>query len=137
MDAGVAAVVFVGTDEAASVLDLCPDIRDRLEGEIDMRPLDWFDAGDRALFVQFLDDLDGELVSSGLLPDRSDLAGEDVASRLCAASEGRLRPLMRTLRSAMVMAVARHAPAITFEDLRDATDGYAVRLKIVAENPFG
>lgn len=137
MDAGVAAAVFVGTDEAASVLDLCPDIRDRLEGEIDMRPLDWFDPGDRELFVQFLDDLDGELVSNALLDERSDLAREDVAPRLCAASGGRLRPLMRTLRSAMVLAVARHAPAITFEDLRDATDAYAVRLKIVTENPFG
>ena len=136
MDAGVAAVVFVGTDEAASVLDLCPDIRDRLEGEIDLRPLDWCDAEDRELFVQFVSDLDDELVSTRLLPERSGLATKNVASRLCAASGGRLRPLMRIIRGAIVIALSRHASSIVVDDLRDATDAYAVRLRLVDRNPF-
>lgn len=136
MDAGVASVVFVGTEEAAVVLGSCEELLERLEGEIDLSPLDWAEPDDRQLFVQFVADVDEALVENGVLSRPSELAALDTAEPLCEISGGRLRPLMRVLRLAMTSAVRRHGTRIELEDLQQATDEYAVRFKLIDRNPF-
>ncbi len=136
MDAGVAAVAFVGTAEASVVLGQCPDILDRLDGEIDLSPLEWSVEEDRELFVRFVADLDEALVDGDLLDAASGLACKEIARPLCEACDGRLRPLMGIVRTAMGLALRRHAPSIAIDDLRQAVDAYSLRAGIVRQNPF-
>lgn len=136
LDDGVAAVAFVGTAEAAVVLRQCDDILDRLEGEIDLSPMEWSEPDDRDLFVQFVEDVDGALVSHGLLPERSNLAKVDTAMRLCEASAGRLRPLMGIIGGAMALTLRRDGRAIDNEDLQEAVRAYAMRTGFIDRNPF-
>ncbi|URW75060.1 TniB family NTP-binding protein [Sphingomonas donggukensis] len=136
MDAGVAAVVFVGTADAAVVLDQCPELLDRLEGEIDLSPLEWCDEEDRELFTDFVKDIDQALVDKRLLDEHSGLGKAKVAQRLCEASRGRLRPLMRIVRGAMAIAMKRDGTSISVADLHDATEDYAKRFRMIERNPF-
>lgn len=136
MDAGVAATVFVGTADAAVVLDQCPELLDRLEGEIDLSPLEWCDGEDRKLFIDFVKDLDQTLVDRRILAELSGLANAKVAERLCEASRGRLRPLMRIVRGAMAMTLRQGGTSISSDDLRDATEDYAKRFRMIDRNPF-
>ncbi|MEG8053133.1 hypothetical protein QP185_07550 [Sphingomonas aerolata] len=50
MDAGVAPVAFVGSEDAGSVLAQVPELMERLDDDIDLSPLRWDTRGDRALF---------------------------------------------------------------------------------------
>lgn len=136
MDAGVCSVIFVGTDEASVVLRQCPELLDRLDVEIDLSPLEWFEEDDREILLGFLGDLDDAVVERALLAEHSRLADEAVAMKLCAAAQGRLRPLMRIVRGAMVHALRRQGRRIEIDDLAQATEDYAVRFGMIERSPF-
>lgn len=136
LDAGVAAVAFVGTADAAAVLGQCEDILDRLEAEIDLSPLEWHEDEDKELFINFVRDLDDELATRKLLSAKSGLDDEDTAHKLCEASAGRLRPLMSIIREAMALALRRKGASITVDDLRQAVQAYALRTRFIDRNPF-
>lgn len=136
MEESIAAVAFVGTADAAVVLDQCPEILDRLDTEIDLSPLLWSIDEDRELFLQFVADLDVALVDQKLLNESSGLANEDVARSLCEASQGRLRPLIGIIRTAMTMCLREHGNFITHEHLRQSVNAYALRVGLIERNPF-
>lgn len=136
MDSGVAAVALVGSDEASIVLRSCPEMVQRLDDHIDLSPLDTLIPEDMADLKTFLGDLDSELASPKLLGGLSYLNDEDIAVKLCRATGGRIRGIMKIIRAAMLSALRDGRTAIDEADLYSATDIMAVRQNLVAVNPF-
>lgn len=134
MDAGVAPVVFVGSEEAGVVLRQCPEVVQRLDVHIDLPTYD--SVLDMDAFIALASELDSRLVDDGLLILPSDLGEADVARALCQASSGYIRRLMKIVRHAMTSAIDRGAPSMKRADLKIAVDEYAVRGGMIKRNPF-
>jgi hypothetical protein len=136
MDAGVAPVAFVGSEDAGAVLSQAPELLERLEDEIDLSPLQWVSKGDRSLFQTFVDDLDEALVSHGLMACKSDLAGIATARPLWEASSGRIRRICKVVRHAMSTSLRDGRSFIGRNDLADAVDAYCIKSNFCDHNPF-
>jgi hypothetical protein len=136
MDPGVAAVAFVGSDEASIVFKACPELQQRLDDHIDLAPLDPLIDEDMDDLTTFLGELDQALAEPGLLGCRSLLDNAETATKLCLAGNGRLRAIMKIIRTAMLSVVRRGGDMIEAEDLFNATDLLSVRPGHVELNPF-
>lgn len=136
MDAGVAAVGLVGSDEASVVLRSSPEMVQRLDDHIDLAPLDQLIKEDMNDLITFLHDLDEALLSPVLLGKHSDLSNADTARKICEAANGRIRSIMKIIRSAMLSAIRAGNHRITNDDLFVAADLLAVRTGQVEFNPF-
>jgi len=136
MDAGVCPVVICGSEKAASVLKTAPAVHERLSDQIDMQPLDWRRGADKDLVTDFLADLDAAIKVEGLLPALSGLDEGDVPEKLCIASAGKLRAIVKTVRVALGLALMRGAPAMTRGDLAEGVERYCRRLRLINDNPF-
>jgi hypothetical protein len=136
MDAGIAPVAFVGSEDAGSVLSQTPELMERLDGDIDLSPLDWAARGDRELFTTFLADLDEAMVDASLLACSSDLATDRVARPLWEASGGRVRRICKIVRHSLGQALHDRRGYIDRSDLEAAVDSYCIRQKFCARNPF-
>ena len=137
LDPGVCPVVIVGSESAGKVLENAPALLEVLDEQIDLDPLDWEDKGDRAMFKDFLGELDERLVAEKLLRDESSLKGDDTAYRLWEASAGRVRRLMKIVRFALGTALHSGAPSLRHEHLAAGVQAYAIRAKYIDINPFG
>lgn len=137
LDPGVCPVVIVGSESAGKVLENAPALLEVLDEQIDLDPLDWEDDGDKAMFREFLGELDARLVAEKLLRDASSLSGEDTAYRLWEASAGRVRRLMKIVRFALGTALHAGAPSLRHEHLGAGVQAYAVRAGYIDSNPFG
>lgn len=88
-------------------------------------------ASDKLAFRQFLARLDAELPFNR----RCGLGDADVALKLFMIAQGNLRTLMRIIREAGYIAIARSAPCIDMEDLAAAFEHHRSTIP-VSENPF-
>jgi len=136
MDAGVAPVAFVGSEDAGSVLAQVPELMERLDDDIDLSPLRWDTRGDRALFLSFLVDLDQAMVNAGILACLSGLADEAIARSLWEASAGRVRRICKIVRAAMAAALHDGRAFIDRNDLAEAVDSYCIPRGFCQSNPF-
>ena len=136
MDAGIAPVAFVGSEDAGSVLAQVPELMERLDDDIDLSPLRWDTMGDRALFVSFLADLDDAMVAAGILACLSDLTQQSIARPLWEASAGRVRRICKIVRSAMAFALHDGRAFINRDDLAEAVDSYCIPRDFCQNNPF-
>lgn len=136
MDGGVCAVAFVGSEDAGTVLAKVPELVQRLDDSIDLAPLDWLIDEDREILTDFLNDLDNALEKPELLGGRSNLSEPDTAEKLCEASNGCIRSVMKIVRGAMLSALRRGCKTIENGDLYDATDIHAIKGKLIQLNPF-
>lgn len=136
MDAGVAPVAFVGSEDAGSVLAQVPELMERLDDDIDLSPLRWDTRGDRALFLSFLVDLDQAMVNAGILACLSSLADEAIARSLWEASAGRVRRICKIVRAAMAAALHDGRAFIDRNDLAEAVDSYCIPRGFCQSNPF-
>lgn len=136
MDAGVAPVAFVGSEDAGSVLAQVPELMERLDDDIDLSPLRWDTRGDRALFLSFLVDLDQAMVNAGILACLSALADEAIARSLWEASAGRVRRICKIVRAAMAAALHDGRAFIDRNDLAEAVDSYCIPRGFCQSNPF-
>ena len=136
MDAGVAPVAFVGSEDAGSVLAQVPELMERLDDDIDLSPLRWDTKGDRALFVSFLGDLDDAMFKADIMACPSDLAHEGIARPLWEASAGRVRRICKIVRAAMACALHDGRSSIHRNDLAEAVDSYCVPRGFCESNPF-
>ncbi len=136
MDAGVAPVAFVGSEDAGSVLAQVPELMERLDDDIDLSPLRWDTRGDRALFLSFLVDLDQAVVNAGILACLSGLADEAIARSLWEASAGRVRRICKIVRAAMAAALHDGRASIDRNDLAEAVDSYCIPRGFCQSNPF-
>lgn len=136
MDAGVAPVAFVGSEDAGSVLAQVPELMERLDDDIDLSPLRWDTRGDRALFLSFLADLDQAMVDEGILACLSGLTDEGIARPLWEASAGRVRRICKIVRAAMAVALHDRRASIDRADLAEAVDSYCIPRDFCSSNPF-
>jgi len=136
MDASICPVVFAGSEKADTVLRGAPSVRERLDDGIDLQPLLWEREADRELMTEFLAELDELMVDEGLLLHSANLAEGDVPKFLCRASRGKLRAIVKTVRSALVLALRRGAVTIAREDLAEGVQQYCIRQRLVGRNPF-
>ena len=135
MDEGIAPVAFVGSEEAGLVLKACPELAERLDERIPLQPLEWFEDADKEVLLDLLGQLDATMTSTDLFGS-SNLKDEAVAEPLAAACGGRIRSLMKIVRSAMGLALERDARSIDWCDLEQATERFAVASGFIARNPF-
>ncbi|MCJ2183320.1 TniB family NTP-binding protein [Novosphingobium sp. 1949] len=136
MDAGIAPVAFVGSEDAGDVLGSAPELMERLDDEIDLLPMRWKMKSERALFIDFVSELDTAMVKEGLMARLSGLASERVAEPLWKASEGRLRRIAKIVRHAMGAALHDGRESIHVDDLAEAVDAYCIRRQFCTYNPF-
>jgi hypothetical protein len=136
MDSGLAPVVFVGSETAASVLSQVPELRERLDDSADLRPMNWHSDGDRGLFIDFVTDLDRAMVAAGIVGCEAGLGDKAIAQALWQASDGRLRRIMKIVRQAMSSALRDGRDHIDHDDLAAAVDDYAIANGFCAHNPF-
>lgn len=136
MDSGLAPVVFVGSENAAAVLAQVPELRERLDDSADLRPMNWYLEGDRALFIDFAADLDRAMVEVGVVACEAGLGDEAFAKPLWEASDGRLRRIIKIVRQAMTSALRDGRNHIDRDDLADAVDDYAIANGFCDRNPF-
>lgn len=136
MDASVCPVVFAGSEKADTVLRGAPAVHERLDDGIDLQPLVWERAADKELLREFLGELDERMVEAGLLLRPSDLADGNLPRLLCRASRGKLRAIVKTVRTALVVALQRGGTSIRREDLSEGVQRYCVRQRLIGRNPF-
>lgn len=134
VDEGIAPIAIIGSEDAGSVLRSAPDLMERLDDQIDLEPMDW--VHDEALFIGFVGALDAAIVANGILRDLSGLGGPEIAEKLCFASGGRLRRIMKIVRVAMAEVVRRGGGSITMADFADAVGAYATVRRFIDHNPF-
>lgn len=136
MDASVCPVVLAGSEKAGTVLRAAPSVHERLDDCIDLPPLVWERAADSELMREFLAELDETMVDEGLVLRPARLADGDVPRLLCRASRGKLRAIVKTVRTALVLALQRGGTSIVRDDLAEGVRRYCVRQQLVARNPF-
>lgn len=136
MDSGLAPVVFVGSENAASVLAQVPELRERLDDSADLRPMSWQSKGDRGLFIDFAADLDRMMVEAGVVACEAGLGDEAFAKPLWEASSGRLRRIIKIVRQAMTSALRDGRRNIDRDDLACAVDDYAIANGFCEHNSF-
>lgn len=136
MDAGIAPVAFVGSEDAGSVLAQVPELMERLDDDIDLSPLRWDTQGDRALFLNFLTDLDRAMVEIGILACPTGLGDNGIARPLWEASAGRVRRICKIVRAAMATALHDGRSSIDENDLAEAVDVYCIPRNFCQRNPF-
>lgn len=71
---GEAAVAFLGTTEAKKVFNRVPALKDRMKSPVVMKPLEWYDAEERAIFVEFLEQMDEAMQERGIVTAQAGLA---------------------------------------------------------------
>jgi hypothetical protein len=135
MDAGVAPVAIVGSEEAGTVLQGCPELAERLDDRIPLQPLKWFADEDRDILVRLLGDLDEAMVRDGLVRSGG-LSAEAIAAPIAEASQGRIRSVMKIVRVALGLSIERGAACIGTADLEEAVDRFAVAAGFIERNPF-
>jgi len=135
MDAGVAPIAIVGSEEAGTVLKACPELAERLDDRIPLQPLEWFVDQDQEIFVGLLRDLDDAMIATGLVRTAG-LSGEGVAAALAGACGGRIRSMMKIVRIALGLSMERGATGVGVDDLEEAVDRFAVAAGFIDRNPF-
>ena len=136
MDAGVAPVVFVGSEEAATVFAQVPELMSRLQNQVFLERLSWTEPIDRELYLSFVDDLDSAIAERGLLAGKSYLVREHIARPLCEATAGRVRLISMVIEHAMSSAVREGRGFIETADLANAVDDLCVPDRFCTRNPF-
>lgn len=136
MDEGVAAVGFVGSEDASLVLGKCPEVIERLDDEIDLAPLDWISDEDKEILTDFLTEIEAEVLRLELIKASAGLREAPIAKALCEATNGRIRSIMKVIRHAMLRSMERGGDTIEIEDLYEGVDLMCVRKGFVAINPF-
>ncbi|MBC7905600.1 MAG: TniB family NTP-binding protein [Rhodospirillaceae bacterium] len=112
-------VVLTGLHYSRAVLDSNEQLHRRFGTHEALEPFRW-DAGGHDSFRRFLGHLDQLLP----FPERSGLAGDDMAPRLFAASQGLIASVMKVVRKAAHVAIEANAPCLSLDFLaRSYADG--------------
>lgn len=134
IDEGIAPLAIIGSEDAGSVLRSAPELLERLDDQIDLDPMDWIYDAD--LFCEFVGALDEALFAHGIVDELSGLSHPEIAEKLCMASGGRLRRIMKIVRVATGAVVRRAGSAMTVTDLTEAVEAYANVRRFIDSNPF-
>ena len=137
MEQGYCSVALLGLQDAEDILSAAPDLPNRFDVPVDMPPLDWSDADDRAIFERFVADYDHAIITEEILPERSAWVDDhSVLERLMESSSGLIGQCVRLIQVAVTRCVREGHPCISSRDLADAVTDWAVRQKRISYNPF-
>jgi hypothetical protein len=134
------AVAFLGTKEADTMFNRVPALKDRLKAPVVMKALDWCDdgqGGEREVFIDFLDAMDGQMMALGLIRNKAGLAERKTADMLWQVCRGRLRPLCELLEEAVYLIHLTNGELVlTNEILAQACENHSIENGHVSYNPF-
>ncbi len=153
---GDAAIAFLGTTEANKVFNRVPALADRMKSPVVLKPLEWYDADEKAIFVAFLKMMDEAMADRGLVCEKAGLddyvdpkAGEDsqagqnpsgskdTARLLWEVCRGRLRPLCLLLEEGIrLIHYDNERLVLTHEVLAQAVENHSIENGIISYNPF-
>lgn len=135
---GDVGVAFMGTQEAMTVFNRCPPLKDRMKAPVVMKALDWLIPQEKTTFTGFLGKMDQALADRALTTALAGLDRESVAKPLWEVCRGRLRPLCLLLEEA-VTALHREnggAGVLTVQILAQAVEDHSIPNEVVTYNPF-
>lgn len=136
LDAGVIPMAFLGTEEAAPMFGRNLQLNGRLLPPCDLHPLSARKPEDQRLFATFVAKLEQVVVERGVLPEPSNLAGDNLLPGLFEVSDGVIGRLCRLFEAALVHALRRHANKLERADISWATEHWAMEQAFVDRNPF-
>lgn len=133
---GVVPMVFVGIEEARDYLLCDQQLALRCFDELDFGELDWEDAAERQVFVDFVGRLGLMLKKEKLFENRANFLVEDIPACLHKASKGRLGIACKIVAQACRHATKANAGTVERDHLSKAVDTFAIPRNIVRDNPF-
>lgn len=136
MEPGLAAVAFVGEDDASTALKRAPSVLERIDEELDLGPLDWLRPGDDEIFEEFVGRFETRMLELGILDRRAGLTAGETPRLLCESSSGRLRRFVKIMKSATAEAIQRGDRSVTLGDLAQAVDDTVMKRGFIEANPF-
>ena len=136
LDAGVIPMAFLGTGEAAPMFVRNLQLNGRLLPPCDLHPLSSRRPGDQRLFATFVAKLEHVVVERGILPQASNLAGDNLLPGLFEVSDGVIGRVSRLFEAALVHALRRNADRLERADISWATEHWAMEQAFVDRNPF-
>jgi hypothetical protein len=125
-------VVLIGLPEALEVLRVNPQLSRRFSHRCELLPFSFGEINETEQFRVFLNTIDGLLP----LPERSDLAGPELSTRLFQATEGVIGSVMKLIRFSAVDAISNGLPKIDREILSSVFDEQIKPDKPGIDNPF-
>ena len=138
VDQGICPVVVMGIRKIQSVIEATNNsqVANRQLMPIYIEPADMGREDQAKQFVNYCAALDVLVVEHGILAERSDLALGATLMNLYDVSKGILGRVSRLVEVATQLAIDRGHERLKVEDLSDATEGYAMRLKLTNRNPW-
>lgn len=138
VDQGICPVVVMGIRKIQSVIEATNNaqVSNRQMMPIYIDPVDMGREDQAKQFVKYCAALDVLIVRHGILAERSDLALGETLMNLYDVSKGILGRVSRLVEVATQLAIDRGHERLEVEDLSDATEGYAMRLKLTDRNPW-
>lgn len=153
---GDAAIAFLGTNEANKVFNRVPALKDRMKSPVILKPLEWYDDDEKAIFVEFLKMMDEAMADRGLVSKKAGLddyvdhgtergsqgsgidnGGKDTAKLLWEVCRGRLRPLCLLFEEGIrLIHYDNEHLVLTHEVLAQAVENHSIENGIIAYNPF-
>ncbi len=153
--AGEAAVAFLGTKEANKVFNRVPALTDRMKSPVVLKALEWYDDGEKAIFVEFVRKMEQAMLDCGLVSSKAGLDdyvevpsdkapvkrpakdAKDTAKLLWEVCQGRLRPLCLLLEEAVSLIHYDNKSLVLTDDvLAQAVENHSIENGIIDYNPF-
>lgn len=129
-------LVLMGTRKGEAVFSTNDEFNSRTYAPVSLKPQEWHNQDDRALWIGFCANLDHAMVEQGIVAGQSDLGGV-YSERLCEAALGRIGLLKKIVQTALRLALHRGAEVIDLADLRKAVEIWAIKNRFISYNPFG
>ncbi|MFN3535936.1 MAG: TniB family NTP-binding protein [Brevundimonas sp.] len=136
LDAGVVPMAFLGTEEAAPMFVRNLQLNGRMLSPCDLHPLSARKPEDQRMFAIFVAKLEQVVVERGVLPELSNVAGDNLLPGLFEVSNGVIGRVCRLFEAALVHALRRGADKLERADLSWATEHWAMEQAFVDRNPF-
>lgn len=136
LDAGVAPIAFLGTDEALPMFERNLQLNGRLIAPFDMPKLETARVEDRSLFASFVAALCCQMEEKQIFPGPITLVQPAAIAALMEVTDGVIGRVSRLFQVALEAALRRGSATITVEDLSMAVEGWALPQGFAKRNPF-
>lgn len=131
LNAGIAPVVVMGTDDELEQLPRIPAFERRMIAAPTIGPLDWEDPYHKKNFIGFLQGLDVGITSQDILTRSSHLNRTNLAEALCLCCDGVIGYAHWVVRDALATVLRRDGDRIETFDLADAVTRHFGNLRLL------
>lgn len=136
LDAGVAPIAFLGTEDALPLFESNLQLNGRLIAPFDMPKLDVAKAEERSLFASFVAALCHEMEKKQLFPAPITLVRPEVLGGLMEVTDGVIGRVSRLFEVAVEIALRRGAVSFEVDDISAAVEQWAIPQSFASRNPF-